>query len=242
MSRRTRRCTSFAKPTGARRSSIIPTWEARSGRSDPRTVVRSAQYRARRAGDSSRIPGSSGRVRPGCRSQGRQGGAPHATAQPGCVGFRALRGRAKGRSESVRQGVHDPSADPAKVVNVEQLWVRFEVDQLWLLQDGSREDRFLSCSLNVSWPEPELASRAATIPDAEAILRDLSEVFEQIHIGTPVINSRCKVEDHKFQGWLSYPNTQLASGAFNKLHKELNARGLSVTQWTRDLIIPREWR
>jgi hypothetical protein len=149
---------------------------------------------------------------------------------------------AKVRSESVRPGVHDASDDPARIVDVEQLWVRFEVDHLWLLQDGGREDRFLSCSLNLSWPEPELASRATAIPDAEAILASLTEVFERIHIETPVVNSRCKVEDGKFQGWLSYPNTHLAWGAFNRLHKDLNARGLGVKQWTRDLIVPREWR
>jgi hypothetical protein len=132
--------------------------------------------------------------------------------------------------------------DPTKVVDVEKLWVRFEVDHLWLLQDGSREDRFMSCCLNISWPEPELASRAETIAGGEETLRKLTEAFEEVHIRTPAINSRCKVEEHKFQGWLSYSSTQLAWGAFNKLHEELNARGLSVKQWTRDLIIPREWR
>jgi curved DNA-binding protein CbpA len=149
---------------------------------------------------------------------------------------------AGGHSESVRPGVQDAVRDPTKVVDVEKLWVRFEVDHLWLLQDGSHEDRFLSCSLNISWPDPELASRAESIPDAEETLRHLTEVFNELHTHTPVTNSRCKVDDHKFQGWLCYPSTQLAWNGFNKLHEELNARGLAVKAWTRDLIIPRDWR
>src|SRR5262249_51381907 len=54
--------------------------------------------------------------------------------------------------ETVRSGVSDAARDPTRVVEVEKLWVRFEVDHLWLLHDGSNEDRFLSCSLNISWP------------------------------------------------------------------------------------------
>jgi hypothetical protein len=150
--------------------------------------------------------------------------------------------RMRPQADAVRPGVRDAVHDPTKVVGVEKLWVRYEVDHVWLLQDGSREDRFLSCSLNISWPEPEHASQAETIPHGPETLARLKEVFDDVHIHTPVINSRCKVEDHRFQGWLSYPNSQLAWSAFNKLHEALNARGLSVRQWTRDLIIPRDWR
>jgi hypothetical protein len=146
------------------------------------------------------------------------------------------------RSETIRPGVRDAVHDPTKVVDVEKLWVRFEVDHLWLLQDGNREDRFLSCCLNISWPDPDLARSAETIADGAETLHKLTEVFQDIHIHTPVTNSKCKVEDDKFQGWLSYSSTQLAWSAFNKLHEGLNARGLGVKQWTRDLIIPRDWR
>ena len=139
-------------------------------------------------------------------------------------------------------GVSDKVRDPARVVHVEKLWVRYEVDHVWLLHAGKGDDRFLSCCLNISWPEPELASRAESIPAAEETLRQLKAAFEEVHIHTPVINSRCHAEDYKFEGWLSYPSTQVAWKAFNKLHEELNARGLSVKQWTRDLLIPRDWK
>jgi hypothetical protein len=145
------------------------------------------------------------------------------------------------RDETVRPGVSDAVSDPTRVVDIEKLWVRYEVDHLWLMHEGKSDDRFLSCCLNISWPDPELASRAASIPGADEILLDLKEAFEEVHIHTPVVNSSCQIEDHKFQGWLSYSSTQLVWKAFNKLHEELNARGLSVKQWTRDLIIPRDW-
>src|SRR5262249_51126398 len=103
-----------------------------------------AEYRARPAASD-----------PAAAPRGDRASAYTPPPNPGAAASGPFGAGANVRSESVRQGVHDPSADPAKVVNVEQLWVRFEVDHLWLLQDGSREDRFLSCSLNVSWPEPE---------------------------------------------------------------------------------------
>jgi hypothetical protein len=142
----------------------------------------------------------------------------------------------------VRPGVSDAVHDPARVVDVEKLWVRYEVDHVWLLHEGSSEDRFLSCCLNISWPDPVLASRAGSLPGAEETLRQLNEVFTLVRSHTPITNARSDVQDDRFQGWLSYASTQLAWQAFNKLHQELNARGLSVKQWTRDLIIPREWR
>jgi hypothetical protein len=123
---------------------------------------------------------------------------------------------------------------------VESLLVRYEVDQLWLLQDGGREDRFLSCTLNLAWPDDGI--RPEQVPDAEGILRRLGEAFEDVHLHTPATNSRGRVEDGRFQGWLSYPNTQLARSALDRLHEALNARGLGVRHWTRDLLIPRDWR
>jgi hypothetical protein len=149
---------------------------------------------------------------------------------------------ARAVADGVRAGMSDPVHDPARVVNVEKLWVRYEVDHVWLLHEGSSQDRFLSCCLNISWPDPTLASRAESLPGADEILRQLTEAFEAVRGQIPVTGALCEVEDHRFQGWLSYAGTQPAWKAFNTLHQELNARGLSVKQWTRDLIIPRQWQ
>jgi len=35
---------------------------------------------------------------------------------------------------------------------------------------------------------------------------------------------------------------RLATAAFERLRDDLHARGLGIRQWTRDLIIPRDWR
>jgi hypothetical protein len=166
--------------------------------------------------------------------------APGAGAGAGAGGWSGAAARAA--ADGVRPGVSDAVHDPTRVVDVEKLWVRYEVDHVWLLHEGSSEDRFLSCSLNITWPDPQLANRAGALPGAEAVLRDLTEAFEVVRQHVPVTGARCEVQDHRFQGWLSYAGTQLAWKGFNKLHQELNARGLSVKQWTRDLIIPREWR
>jgi curved DNA-binding protein CbpA len=194
-----------------------------------------AEYRARSARPEPSADGAAAAAGPGASTRGQARGEPWGAGA-------SANSATSAQTETIRPGVRDTSDDPTKVVDVEKLWVRFEVDHLWLLQDGSREDRSLSCCLNISWPEPELASHAEDIPDGPETLRKLNEAFEQVHLGTPASNSRCKVEDHRFQGWLSYPTTQLAWSAFNKLHEELNARGLRVKQWTRDLIIPRDWR
>jgi hypothetical protein len=154
----------------------------------------------------------------------------------------AARPQSSSASDGVRPGVSDKFQDPARVVDVEKLWVRYEVDHVWLLNEGSSEDRFLSCCLNIAWPDPNLASRASSLPGADEIVRQLTAAFELVRSQTPVTGARSDVLEHKFQGWLSYASTQLAWKAFNMLHHELNARGLSVKQWTRDLIIPREWR
>ncbi len=143
-------------------------------------------------------------------------------------------------AEAVRPGVRDRGADPDTVVAVEKLWVRYEVDHVWLIQQGSADDRYLSCTLNLSWPDEGI--HPDQVADGETLLKKLMEAFEQVHLNTPAINSRGKVEENRFQGWLSYPSIPLASSAFDRLHDELNHRGLAVRQWTRDIIIPRDWK
>jgi hypothetical protein len=149
---------------------------------------------------------------------------------------------ARTAGDGVRAGVSDPVLDPVRVVEIEKLWVRYEVDHVWLLQEGGSQDRFLSCCLNISWPDPTLASRAESLPGAAEILQQLTEAFEIVRGQIPVTGALCGVQDHRFQGWLSYAGTQPAWKAFNNLHQELKARGLSVKQWTRDMIIPRQWQ
>ena len=97
-------------------------------------------------------------------------------------------------------------------------------------------------------PEPQLARRVrriepgAAIPDQAAILAALGEIFDAMIIGTRVINSRSRVEDDRFAGWLSYSSFDRSSKALQGLHQALRHRGLGLRQWSRDLFIPRAWQ
>ncbi len=73
-------------------------------------------------------------------------------------------------------------------------------------------------------------------------LNALGAAFQAMCLETDDSSSGSKVEHHQFSGWLSYPDIRRAMAAFEHLQKNLHARGLSVRQWTRDLIIPRDWR
>jgi hypothetical protein len=145
-------------------------------------------------------------------------------------------------TETIRPGGQDQVADPFTIVDVEKLWIRFEIEHAWILQGGSHADRFLSCSLNIAWPDPALAPRDRAIPDGDRILRALTEVFEEMRVQTRVISARSQVEERQFAGWLSYPTADRAWVAFTRLRDALHARGLGLRHWTRDVIIPRDWR
>jgi hypothetical protein len=132
--------------------------------------------------------------------------------------------------------------DPSRLVTVEKLWVRHEAEHVWLLQDGPRDDTFLSCCLNLSWPDPALAGApAADGPGTERALRLLAEVFDEMCTLTRVVASRRQAEGGRFSAWLSYGDAPRACAALRLLKGALHARGFDVKQWNRDLIIPRGW-
>jgi hypothetical protein len=148
-------------------------------------------------------------------------------------------------SDTVHAGIHDTNIDPSQIVAVEHLCVRYlwdDVSYLWLGQGVPEEQRFLSCSLNLTWPDPERSDRDAVISERAAINAALGEVFDEMIITTRVINSRSRLEDDRFAGWLSYPTFDRSWKALKTLHQSLRARGLGLRQWSRDLFIPRAWR
>jgi curved DNA-binding protein CbpA len=143
----------------------------------------------------------------------------------------------KGR---VRPGVVDKRVEPTNLVNVEMLWMRYEVEDFLELLTPRTEDRHLSGSLTITWPDPTLADRAATIPRADRILRALNAAFDEARARPEVRGARSRIEAGRFEAWLSYPNGGAAWQAFKALHVGLKARGLGVKQWTRDLTVPRD--
>jgi hypothetical protein len=144
--------------------------------------------------------------------------------------------------QSVRPGVRDQSADPGRVINVEKLTIRYEADQVWLITDRQTEHRLLSCCLNINWPDASLSLSPGSIDHAEQTLSALGEVFDAVVIQSRVQASRSAVVDGRFAGWLNYTTPDRAQAAVATLREMLHTKGLTVSQWSRDLVIPRHWR
>ncbi len=144
--------------------------------------------------------------------------------------------------ETVRPGIQEPAIDPLQVVDVEKVAIRFEADHVWLITDRNRENRFLSSCLNISWPDPESDRSPTTIHNAEPVLRSLAEVFAALSVQSQAVSSRSAVIDGRFTGWLSFSSDERAHAAFATLRQLLHDVGLVVKQWSRDLVIPRNWR
>ncbi len=140
----------------------------------------------------------------------------------------------------IRAGVHDKGLDPARLVHVEMVWMRYEVGDLFELLAERTDDRNLSGSLNIHWPGSDMADRAEKLPNAEKILKALNATFDELRARTRPTGARSQIEDGRFQANLGYPNGQAAYEAFKLFHVGLKARGLGAKQWTRDVTIPRE--
>jgi hypothetical protein len=164
-----------------------------------------------------------------------------ASAQPQAAAQQPEPGaRAAGGAERVRPGIHDKVADPRRIVDVEILWLRYPVADLFELVAEDAEDRNLSGTVNIIWPSATAAGLTTQPSDAAEVLRRLDDVFDDMRTKTRVVSSRCQRDAGRFSGWLSYPSGQRAWDSFKVLHDLLKARGLGVRQWTRDLVVPRD--
>jgi hypothetical protein len=152
--------------------------------------------------------------------------------------------RRQASAESLRGGIHDQDIPPLRLVGVEHLCVRYlweDAAYLYLTQKQPDEERFLSCSLNLNWPDQAAAPADRSPRDRDQILADLGEIFDHLVVSTRVVSSRSDGEDDRFSGWLSYSSFDLSWKAVKCLHDALRARGLGMRQWSRDLYIPRKW-
>jgi curved DNA-binding protein CbpA len=147
-------------------------------------------------------------------------------------------------SETVHQGLHDTGVEPARIVAVEHLCIRYlwdDVSYLWLGQGVPDDQRFLSCSLNINWPDPASSGSGSVPADRADVAAALGEVFDELIIATRVVSSQSRIEDERFAGWLTYASFDRSFKALETLHQALRARGLGLRQWSRDLFIPRAW-
>jgi hypothetical protein len=153
--------------------------------------------------------------------------------------------RAERSAETVHAGIHDKDVPLASLVALEHLCVRYlwdDAEYLWLTQRVPDEQRFLSCSLNIIWPDPERTDRQRTTADSSSTVASLQEIFDQMIITTRVAASRSRSDDERFGGWLSYTSFDRSWKAVVTLHELLRSRGFGLRQWSRDLFIPRGWR
>lgn len=174
-------------------------------------------------------------------STARVARATHAEPRAGA----AHRARPERMTESVHPGIFDHEAPPARIVAVELLCIRYlwdDADYLWLTQRVPDEDRFLSCNLNLNWPDLDAASRTISHDEQATVLAALQEVFDHMIITTRVVTSRFRTDGDRFAGWLSYSNFDRAFKAVTALHEIFKSRGLGLRQWSRDLFIPRSRR
>lgn len=147
-------------------------------------------------------------------------------------------------SETLRGGIHDTTVAPRLMIAVEHLCVRYLWDDaayLWLVQKKSDEERFLSCSLNLSWPD-QIEGALLTEREAAPIVASLSDIFDHMVVSTRAITSRSHIDVMQFGGWLSYSSFDRSLKALKVLHEAVRSRGLGLRQWSRDLFIPKNWK
>ncbi|SIO58356.1 DnaJ domain-containing protein [Singulisphaera sp. GP187] len=149
---------------------------------------------------------------------------------------------ASGDSEWLRPGRRDRWIDPPRLVDVEILALRFELADPTDLLTMPASERNLSCCLSLNWTAPSAGPWGAHHPDAPLARKLLTDTFAATPERTHATSSWSHSEGSKFEGWLSYPTSTRAHEAFRILHEDLNACGLGVNQWTRELIIPRGGR
>ena len=146
------------------------------------------------------------------------------------------------RTETVRPGVQEPAFHPTQVVEIETMSIRYEADHVWLITEHASDQRMLSCSINITWPDASIGESPESIPHADVILKSLAEVFDAVSAKSRPVSARSSVVEGRFTGWFSFPNNERAQAAFDQLRESLHSAGLVVNQWTRDLIIPRNWK
>jgi len=166
------------------------------------------------------------------------------TSGPATEHPRAARPTNEPKTETTHSGLVDKDVPPHRLVAVELLCIRYQWDQasyLWLNQKSSDDDRFLSCSLNIAWPDPEAGRFDIPAQERAEILAAADEAFDHLVISTRAVNAQRDLRDDGFTGWLTYSSFDRSWKVVQEMREALNARGLGIRQWSRDLFIPRNW-
>ncbi len=170
---------------------------------------------------------------------GQASASASASARPGVDPDSTI--NLKGWGGAARSHDGEPAADVARIVAVELLILRFELECSLDLFARKPEDRNLSCSLHITWPVHELAEQAATLPLAAKTLKRIGEAFKARGVRKHALNKCSSVEEGRFEGWLTYPTAVMASEALEAFREALAQNGLEVEKQVREMAIPRKW-
>jgi curved DNA-binding protein CbpA len=129
-----------------------------------------------------------------------------------------------------------------RTVDAELVWIRCEGSPIPLAGlEKQPVAMTLSVCLVISWPQVALVKRSTDIPGAADLLRDIIQAFDHLKGQAGVIDTRSRIEDGQFVGWLSYPSVLQAEAAFQALHDELVLHELGINLRTRDEHVPVDW-
>ena len=143
------------------------------------------------------------------------------------------------RDANVSVGIQDPVDNPAHLIDVELLLIRFAIDDPTEFLLTSPEQRNLSCSLSLNWPVRGDLERTLDPKDAAQVLKTLNKLVTQIVRETKPQGHVQQQSNSRYLGWLTYPTAQAANRAFRQFHQAVRNAGLGVTQRTRELIVDR---
>ncbi len=132
-------------------------------------------------------------------------------------------------------------AELARIVAVELLILRFELECSLDLFARSPEDRNLSCTLHITWPLEELVERNEPIADASKLLSAIDGAFKNKAVRKHALTKRSHAEGGRFVGWLTYPTAVMASEALEAFREALAVAGMTVEKQVREMALPRQW-
>ncbi len=131
--------------------------------------------------------------------------------------------------------------EQARIVTVELLILRFELECSLDLFARNPEDRNLSCTLHITWPVEELAEQPGPLPDTTRTLKALDEAFKAKAVRKHALTKRSQTDGGKFVGWLTYPTAVMASEALEAFREALAPQGMTVEKQVREMALPRQW-
>lgn len=147
--------------------------------------------------------------------------------------------RSAGHEMGARVGLMDHDVPKERLVDVEFLLLRFELNDPGDFLMVAARDRNLSCNLSITWP----AADSSKVDEAET-RRAVTVIEKSVKAAlkaTRAISHASRADQGRFVSWLSYSTAQEAEKAFQAFRAALKLQGFGVLQTIREVTIPRDW-